>query len=38
VVHAADPAEEHQGRPAGWEATKAAWANPNDKPAEDYKK
>ena len=39
VVHAADPADQHQGRPAAVsDATKAAWANPNDKPMEDYAK
>ena len=32
VVHAADPAGQHQGRLPCPEATKAAWANPNDKP------
>ena len=39
VVRAADPAEQHQGRPAAVsDATKAAWASPNDKPMEDYAK
>ena len=36
VVRAADPAVEHQGRPAASDATKQAWANPNDKPMEEY--
>ena len=39
VVRAADPAGQHEGRPAGVsDATKAAWANPNDKPMEEYAK
>ena len=33
------PPTQHQGRPAAVsDATKAAWANPNDKPMEEYAK
>ena len=38
VVHAADPAVQHEGRPAGERGHQGGLGNPNDKPAEDYAK
>ena len=36
VVHAADPADQHQGRPAAVRSHQAGLGAPNDKPIEDY--